>query len=107
MKRISDTPAALTKLSAIRLRRGCPRSKSPPLSNPWSNDRVSKLVFIFSVNREEESKQNKNVKGEGKVNRKKVIWTRGTDKTATWSLKTINRSSWQTLSFETFPTFIL
>lgn len=38
------TPAALRKLSAMRLRRGWPRSRKPPWSNPgssFSSDRLS------------------------------------------------------------------
>lgn len=45
-----STPAALTKLSAKRLRRGWPRSKKPPLSKSRSSsrrDRVSRLLLIF------------------------------------------------------------
>ena len=45
-----STPAALTKLSAMRLRRGWPRSKKPPFSkllSSSSNDLVSKLLLLL------------------------------------------------------------
>jgi len=44
------TPEALTKLSAMRLRRGWPRSKSPPLLKQItssSGERVSKLTLLL------------------------------------------------------------
>lgn len=46
------TPAALTKLSAMRLRRGWPKSKSPPLLNVLSSsskERVSKLLLLLLI----------------------------------------------------------
>lgn len=44
-----QTPAALRKLSEMRLRRGWPRSRKPPLSNPgssFSSDRLSLSNFL-------------------------------------------------------------
>lgn len=49
-KNIKITPAALMKLSAMRLRRGWPRSKKPPLSkvrSSSSKDLVSKLLLLL------------------------------------------------------------
>lgn len=52
-KKAVGTPDALKKLSAMRLRRGWPRSKNPPLSKLLSSsitDRVSKLLPLIFPN---------------------------------------------------------